>query len=402
MSESTLTFPFVDLRSRLRPERLERLARRNGQTEQTSARRSIIEEVAGWLWRAQEATGDGCVAQFYHLQTGWLSVDGETTGAAVNTMLALAEILPDRDLIERAIRLGKASMKHDEMGGRSLPKIVNSEDIAAAARAVLGWTALYEQTNDPEFKNEAVTAGKRLVRFQENGLMDHPVTVPHKSIAAWALWRLFCLHPNKTFRITADSLGNSVAGNSTPEGYLRGCIGANGADPSLIHIAQALHGLLEAGLLSGYRSWIVAAHRGAQRLFEFHRQKGTLAGRYGPDWRPDHSFNCMAGCAQTALLWLRLYQYGWPDTYFNAATQVARFITSTIDTANPDPGIRGGIRAGYPLWVDYHPLAYSATAARLALDVFLLEKKLSPTGKRYRRLQIRRPAEGGYPEGGIR
>jgi uncharacterized protein YyaL (SSP411 family) len=400
MSESTLEFPFVDLRSRLRPERLEWLARGSSQTAPVPAHRSIIEEIAHWLFRAQEATGDDNLARFYHLQTGWLAVDAETTAAAITTMLSLADALPDHDLIARAIRLGKASTEHGTAAGRSLRKTIPSEDVAAEARAVLGWIALYERTSKPEFKNAALTAGERLVQFQEQGGSNRTFTLPHKSIAAWALWRLFRLQPNKAFRIAADALGNFVAGNCTPEGYLRGCIGANGADPALIHIAQGLHGLLEAGWLSGHRSWIVAARHGAQRLLEFHREKGTLAGRYGPDWRPDYSFNCMAGCAQTALLWLRLYQYGLPDEYSDAATQVARFITSTIDTTNPDSGIRGGIRAGYPLWVDYHPLTYSATAARLALDVFMLKDELSAGRKRYRRLRIKRPAEGGHPKGG--
>lgn len=397
MSKSTLTFPFVDLHSRLRPERLERLARNNRRTEPGTAPRPIIEEIADWLFRAQDAIGDGHLPGFYQLQTGWLSVDAETSAAAMATMLSLADALPGHNVIGRAMRLGNALAARRDGSDRSSRITVRSADVAAEAWAILGWIALYEHSAKPECKDAAVVAGDHLIEYQQN---SGAITLPHKATAAWALQRLFLLTPKESFRVIADSLGNAVASNSAPDGYLQGCVDAYGADPALIHVAQALHGLLEAGLLSGRRSWILAARRGAQRLRELYREKGTLAGRYGPTWRADHSFNCMAGCAQTALSWLRLYQYGFSDEYYDDAVQIARFITSTIDTRSSDPGIRGGIRAGYPLWIDYHPLAYSAMAAKLALDVFLLEKELSPGRKPFRRLRLKRSAEGGHLEGG--
>jgi len=231
-------------------------------------------------------------------------------------------------------------------------------------------------------------------------MLDRVVSVPQRAIITWALECLFHLQPEKQFYRTAEALGSSILGSCAADGYPQGCTGANGTDPALVYLAQTFRGLLESGILSQNRSWIVAAYKGAQRLLESFQQQGTLAGRYGPGWRADYSFNCMAGCAQTALLWLRLYQHGFAEEYFHAATQVARFITSTIDTASPDPGIRGGIRAGYPLWIDYHPLAYSTMAAKLALDVFLLLKKLSPPEIASQRLLLKRPAESGRPEGG--
>ncbi len=400
MPESTPTYPFVDLRSRLRPERLERRARKSDQSRSSRRVRPIFEEAARWLCRAQDATGNGGLPGCYHLHSGWAAEAAETTGAAMSTMLSLAEIFPELTPLKRAIRLGKSINTNCETVNPGVAHAVVSEDIVGGAWAILGWLALYEKTGKSVFKLAASRIGNLVVQWHEDGILEKMSAMPHQAVLTWALQRLFRADPIESFNTIADTMGNSIVGHCAPDGYLYGGVGANGMDPALIHLAQTLYSLLEAGILARKRTLIIAAQIGARQLYDFYRQRGTLAGRYGPDWRPDHSFNCMAGCAQTALLWLRLYQHGISEDYYPAAAQLARFITSTIDTTNPDPGIRGGIRAGYPLWVDYHPLTYSTMAARLALDVFLLVKELAPEQKPVRRLLFKRPAEPGRPGGG--
>ena len=392
MSETNLTFPFVDLRSRLRPDRWERLVQDDRQPRSVADRESIIKEVAAWLSRAQNATGGEGIVQFYHLQTGWSAACPETSGAAMTTLLLLAEKYSEGDAIERALRLEPSLTTRHPSPSDQNPAAILSGNVSVEAWAILGWIGLYERTLNERFKTAAIEAGQRLVEFRKGENRVMAFALPHKSIIAWALWRLIRLWPSESLRVAADAYGDSVVACVTPEGYLDGCISAGGADPALIQITQALQGLFESGILAGQRRWISAAQRGARRLLELYREKSTLAGRYGPGWRPDHSFNCMAGCAQTAFLWLRLYQFGLPEKYFDAAVRLTRFIASTVDTTKPDPGVRGGIRAGYPLWVDYHPLAYSALAAKSALDAFLLEDKLTGARMPIRQLRLKKPA----------
>jgi hypothetical protein len=393
MPDKTLTFPFVDLRSRLSPEHLDLRARSNSRPATITRARPLIEEIAAWLCRAQDAAGDGSLPAYYHLQTGWSAVSAEMTGSAICTMLSLADVLPEYHPLDRAVRLGKALART----GRTEIQ-VRSGHIPQCVWAIPGWIALYERTAKSIFRQAAVNAGKCLMQRCTAHTLEQTTTLPQRAMLSAALGRLWRLQPKKPFGLTADFLGMSIMRHCAPNGFLRDCVGANGADPPLVYLAGTYYGLLESGIMSRNRSWMVAAQCGAQRLLELHRQKGTLAGRYGPDWRADHSFSCMAGCAQTAWLWLRLYQLGFADEYYHAASQLTRFVASTVDSTHPDPGIRGGIRAGYPLWIDYHPLTYSTQAAVQALDAFLLEKKLA--GHRpVHKLHLRRPAESGSPEG---
>jgi len=390
MPGTTLTFPFVDLQQRLQPERLNRLAR-NGHPARPARRRdTIIEDVAGWLIRAQDKVAGKGVAGSYHLQTGWSTISPEATSSAIPTLLQLAARFSKPSFRERAVQLGLSLAENYSKDGNFAIPYDAFNSICAALPAISGWVDVYRHTRDIRFKTAACEAGRLLISLPR----ESPSAVePLPGYEAQAARALACLNqtwPNTQYQQAAQRFGNAAVDSCSSDGYPFENNNQHGAEPALAKVTAVLYAVLEAGIFSGNQSWIDAAELGARRLHELYRARGTMAGRYGPQWRGDFSFHCMSGCAQTALLWLRLYQLGYPHDYFMAAARVNDFVASTVDINHPDPGIKGGIRAGYPLWVDYYPMTYQAMAAKYALDAWLLEDTLTIKREPKRKLTIKR------------
>jgi len=390
MSGTTLTFPFVDLQQRLQPDRLNRLAQNVHPARQAPGRDTIITDVAGWLIRAQDAVAGKGVAGSYHLQTGWSTISPEATSSVIPTLLQLAARFSKHSFSERAVQLGLNLAGNDTEDSNQAIPYDAPNNLRVAVLAIPTWVDLYRHTRDNRFKTAARGAGQLLIPFPHK---NQSVAEPLPGFAAQTARALACLEhtwAGAHYRQAAGHFGNAAVGSFSSDGYPFENSSRRGADPALARVAGALTAVLEAGIFAGNQSWIGAAELGARRLYEVYRAKGTLAGRYGPQWRGDFSFHCMSGCAQTASLWLRLYQLGYPHDYFEAAARVNGFVASTVDSSHPDPGINGGIRAGYPLWVDYYPMTYRTMAAKFALDAWLLEDTLTIPREPKRKLTIKR------------
>jgi hypothetical protein len=358
-----------------------------------------MREIMGWLFRAQDICGGEAIAEFYHLQTGWSEPCSETAVAMIPTFLSLNQRCANGESLARAIRLGVPEHAAPWLNDRSSAAATRIARIPTLAHTILAWTALYKHTHDPRFQTAAVDAAHRLVEHEQEAVLRQTATHSHRALSAWAILRATADNPTGSLAATALSCAESVARAIDRDGYLHNSFHAETFDPLLLRVARTLHALVEAGLSAGTRSWVDAALRGAQRLLELYRGHDAPGGRSGNRRPASHLFNCMAGCAQTAVLWLHLARQGLGDGFGDAAAHLNRFLASTIDTTNPDPGIRGGVRAGYPLWVDYYPLAYRALAAKFTLDAFLLEDEPVGGPRSVQKLQFKRPAEREYPAG---
>src|SRR3954454_16462590 len=58
-----------------------------------------------WLCRAQDVTGDGGVAAWYHLLRGWATSYPATTGYIIPTFLGYAQLFGQPEARSRAIRM---------------------------------------------------------------------------------------------------------------------------------------------------------------------------------------------------------------------------------------------------------------------------------------------------------
>ena len=83
----------------------------------------------------------------------------------------------------------------------------------------------------------------------------------------------------------------------------------------------------------------------------------------------------MTGDAQTAIVWLRLYEVTGVDRYREAAQAVNHYLASTQDLASKDEGIRGGVKGSQPIWGEYGSFEYLNWAAKFYADALMLELK---------------------------
>ena len=135
-----------------------------------------------------------------------------------------------------------------------------------------------------------------------------------------------------------------------------------------------MEGLLEGGVLLGEPDLVQAAQRAADALVERQRPDGGLAGRFDSKWNPVGRWSCLTGDAQTAIVWLRLFQITGARAYIEAAERILDFVKGTQDMRAADPGVRGGVKGSHPIWAEYGREEYLSWAAKFFADALMLHR----------------------------
>jgi hypothetical protein len=141
-----------------------------------------------------------------------------------------------------------------------------------------------------------------------------------------------------------------------------------------------MEGLLEGGCLLGDDRFQQAARQSADALLSRQRGDGSLAGRFDAAWNESAGWNCLTGDAQTAIVWVRLYETTGEERYLRAAQRMNRYLSSTQDLSSPDHGIRGGIKGSQPIWGEYGSYEYLNWAAKFFADAVMLELRARRRG----------------------
>src|SRR5438270_1645808 len=89
----------------------------------------------GWLCRAQDVTGDGGVAAWYHLFRGWATSYPETTGYIIPTFLVYSRLFDEPEAKRRAIQmadfecevqLSSGAVRGGQMNIKAAPAVFNT------------------------------------------------------------------------------------------------------------------------------------------------------------------------------------------------------------------------------------------------------------------------------------
>jgi hypothetical protein len=180
------------------------------------------------------------------------------------------------------------------------------------------------------------------------------------------VWRL---DQNGQVRAAAERVLNGVLARRRGNGAFAGW-GFAPDRPAFTHtIAYTLRGFLEsAHLLDDWRRFGAPV----EEALEILRRRAELAGGRPPgtfdkDWRADHRFICVTGCAQVALC-LMIVEARTPDLRLvNAACKL-------VDTACRCQRLRGprsvcgAVPGSRPLWGPYMRFRYPNWAAKFHAD----------------------------------
>jgi hypothetical protein len=108
-------------------------------------------------------------------------------------------------------------------------------------------------------------------------------------------------------------------------------------------------------------------------LFGIFNKSKYLNGRYNENWMGTE-YIIPTGCAQIAIVWMKLYKLTSNIQYLNAALKmndILIFIQNRNIKENPDT--IGSLPGSYPVWGKYEPFCFPNWATKYFVDSLLLE-----------------------------
>jgi uncharacterized protein YyaL (SSP411 family) len=289
----------------------------------TKSNKEHIAAAVDWLKRAQDISGDGGVAAWYSLISGWAPSYIETTGYIINTFLDCSEYLQDNSLKDRAITMGNflVKMQHSSGGYRThVPSVrkISPPTVFNTGQDLLGMTALYKTTKNKKYKLSAEKAADFLCSIQEKDgswLKNTYGNTTHAyhSRVAWGLLETYDISKNKKYRDAATAFLNWALQFQQPNGWFANAHlpPPHSVIPFTHTISYTIEGFLWSGLLLEKKRYIRAAEKAAKAMLRYYVRHDYLPGSLDEKWRSDNRYSCITGDAQIALVWgklLRAYQ----------------------------------------------------------------------------------------------
>jgi hypothetical protein len=355
-----------------------------GKTARPEAnRRRYLAELVGWLKRAHDAAGGRGVAAYYSFADGWSAAYPETTGYIIATCLEASERLADRDLAGRARSLADWEVEVQMPEGSWQSGLVSAPPVPAVfntGQVIQGLLAAYRAFGEARYLESAVRGGHWLVTHQDADGAWRRHTYrgfanSYSTRVAWPLLDLAAVSGDRRFRESAVGYLEWAAGRQDESGWLEQC-SLEPDEPALTHtLAYTMEGFLESGVLLSDDRWVRVAQKTADALLHRFEVRRHLAGGYDRGWQGDHSYSCLTGCAQVALVWSRFFQLTGDPRYLNAALKLNDFVASTIDLGSAWPEIRGAIKGSQPVWGHYMRFRFPSWAAKFTVDSFLREEE---------------------------
>jgi hypothetical protein len=349
-----------------------------------------LEAAMRWLCRAQDAAGDG-VARSYalrfqraHSRRGWHAAYPETTGYIIPTFFEYARWRGDPEYGRRALRMARWETEVQMECGAVQGGVIDFPPTPAVfntGQVLFGWARAFRETGDETFRKSLVRAADFLVDGQDpdGAWRRHGSAYARSGInvydvrTAWGLVETARVTDDQRYvRAAVQNLDFALT-RQQDNGWFGDCCLADDARPLLHTLAYTMEGLLEAGVLLDRPGYIGATRRAAEALLARLRPDGSLPGCFDRTWEPAAGWSCLTGNAQTARVWLRLFQVSGDRRYLEAARRATRFLMSTQDLSATDPGIRGGIKGSHPIWGAYGAYEYLNWGAKFFADALLLE-----------------------------
>lgn len=369
----------------------------------TPARRHLDGAVA-WIARAQDASNTGGVPWGYRgrrpVRTqhpmGWVAPYPETTGYIIPTMLRYADLVGDKDAIERARRMTEWELSIQLADGGFQGGTYGSQPVASSTfvtgQVLFGFVSAFERFSDERIRAAASRAGDWLLECLDQAgrfvrgysLFCAPGPKAYEVRSGLALGELGDLVSEQKYRDAALRTADYALRAQQPNGWFAEN-DLDFHDQPLTHtIGYVLEGLHGIGVRFARQDCIDAVELTLRAILSLIQPNGYLAGRLRSDWTPTVDWVCLTGSSQIAGVFLRMYlQTGKPE-YFQAGRNLLGFVCFTQELAPGVPGIDGGIRGSYPFGGKYGQWCVLNWATKFfadsVMDYFLVEDRARREG----------------------
>jgi hypothetical protein len=348
---------------------------------------SFNNKAISWLMRAQDATGSGGVSFYYILASQSYQPSGypEVTGYIIPTFYDTAAATTDPNLGSN-LRIRAKAMADWEVS------IQGSDGswsfVFDTGQIIEGLVRAFQETGNVSYLNAAKSGGNWLISKQAtNGSWPSDFggfAKPYQARVARALLLLWQAAGTASYLNAATKNLDWDVSQQHANGWFNN-LGINSTSENvspLTHtIAYTMEGLLDSGIILNNSIYINAAKKTADALLAQQLANGSLSGgTYLSNWTPGTAQECLTGDAQTALVWLKLYQYtvnqGSADPrYLNAAHSLNQYLVGAQGNST-NTGIDGGLAGSDPVNGFYEGSLILSWATKFFVDDLNLETKL--------------------------
>lgn len=344
-----------------------------------------LDKAARWLMKAQKANHDGGMGS-YHLINKWSASYPETTGYIIPTLFNYGKKYDNKQAVNSAIRATDFLLKiQKESGGWQGGRIGENkpEIVFNTAQVIRGMIAAFKHAGDQKYLDAAIKAGLWLSEIQHpdgywqtHALMEKARV--YDTFVDVPLLQLYELTGEEKFKKSAVQNLEWVSRDKMHEnGWFEDCdntIKRN--DKPILHtIAYTLDGLIDSGLILKDDQYLNAAVKGADKLRDIFLSGGFLNGRFDRSWKGSEHMIC-TGCAQMAIVWLKLFGVYNENTYLEASQRMINLLIFIQSRGfKEDEDTLGAIPGSFPLWGRYEPFAFPNWATKFFCDALILEKE---------------------------
>lgn len=345
--------------------------------------RASIRRSCDWLLRSERPGGGSAASRYAGL--GWSRAYPETTGYIIPTLIEAGKLSGDERLSEAALRLGEwlLSIQSSEgwwAEGLHPPRGEPRASIFNTAQILQGMAALARHRNEDRWLGAAVRGAAWLASGVDaagrwrKGHYRSGFQPAYYTRVAWPMLQVAELAQGQAeTRAAAVRVLDHALAQRRENGSFAGWEFDPGK-PAFTHtIAYTIEGLLGAAAMledgDRYRDATAAAVERLYRQAELNN--GRLPGRFSANWRPDRSFVCVTGSAQTSIC-LLLFERSSPDLRLvNAAAKLAD--ANCRIQAKPSHRLLGGdIPGSDPLLGPYMRGRYPNWASKFHIDALLM------------------------------
>lgn len=348
-------------------------------------RAQALDMASEWLLKSQNATADNGFGS-YHLINKWSGSYVETTGYIIPSLLSYGINQGKSDIITQALKAaGWLIAIQKESGGWQGERMEDNrpEVVFNTGQVIRGLVSAFKYTNDDRYLKPAIKACDWLCAIQEkdgfwkkNAFMNVPRV--YDSYVDLPLLMMYEITGNNAYRETAiKNLLWITENKQLSNGWFEDCDNTikRNDKPVLHTISYTIDGLIDCGIILNDQKIISAGIKSADMLFGIFNKKKYLKGRFDDQWKGSE-YMIPAGCAQIAIVWMKLFKLTGNIQYLNSSLKMNDILIFIQDRKIKEtPDTKGAIPGSYPIWGKYEPFCFPNWATKFFVDSLLLENE---------------------------